>query len=94
MPTTDPSEDPSGGTGPLREAALQTSASILALQRRAQQEQAQTVALLSAVLGSMSDGLVAVDNAGAITALNPHAVAMLSLPPDMVARARWQEVQA
>ena len=94
MPTTDPSEDPSGGTGPLREAALQTSASILALQRRAQQEQAQSVALLTAVLSSMSDGLVAVDNSGAITAINPQAVAMLALPPDMVARARWAEVQA
>ncbi len=89
-----PAPEPGDGAGPLHAAALQTSASILALQRRAQQEQAQTVALLSAVLGSMSDGLVAVDNAGAITALNPHAVAMLSLPPDMVARARWQEVQA
>ena len=94
MPTTDPSEDPSGGTDSLREAALQTAASILALQRRAQQEQAQSVALLTAVLGSMSDGLVAVDNSGAITAINPQAVAMLALPPDMVARARWAEVQA
>ena len=89
-----PVTEPGQGIGPLHAAALQTSASILALQRRAQQEQAQAVALLSAVLGSMSDGLVAVDNAGAITALNPQAVAMLSLPPDMVARARWQEVRA
>ena len=90
LPATEPGE----GTGPLREAALQTSASILALQRRAQQEQAQTVALLTAVLGSMSDGLIAVDNSGAITAINPQAVAMLALPPELVARARWAEVQA
>ncbi len=86
--------DPSDDTGAMHEAALHTSASILALQRRAQQEKAQTVALLTAVLGAMSDGLVAVDNDGAITAINPQAVAILALPPEMVARARWAEVQA
>ncbi len=94
MPATNPGDGLSGDSGALREAALQTSASILALQRRAQQEQAQTVALLTAVLGSMSDGLVAVDNCGAITAINPQAVALLALPPALVARARWAEVQA
>ncbi len=89
-----PATEPSQGTNPLHAAALQTSASILALQRRAQQEQAQTVALLTAVLGSMSDGVIAVDNSGAITAVNPRAVALLSLPLELVVRARWVEVQA
>ncbi|MDO9092015.1 MAG: PAS domain-containing protein [Rubrivivax sp.] len=89
-----PVTEPSDGNGPLHAAALQTSASILALQRRAQQEQARTVALLTAVLESISDGLVAVNDGGAITAINPQAVAMLALPPAMVARARWAEVQA
>ena len=91
---TDSVEHPSDATGALHAAALQTSASILALHRRAQQEQAHTLALLNAVLGSMSDGLVAVDSSGAITAINPAAVSMLALPPDMAARARWAEVQA
>lgn len=89
-----PEAERSEDAGSLHAAALQTSASILALQRRAQQEQAQTVALLTAVLGSMSEGLVAMDVNGAITAINPQAVAMLALPPGLVARARWVEVQA
>ena len=91
---TGPDEQPSVATGALQTAALQTSVSSLALHRRAQHEQAHTLALLNAVLGSMSDGLVAVDPSGAITAINPAAVAMLALPPDMAARGRWAEVQA
>ena len=93
MPVTGPDKQASDATGALHAAALQTSASILALQRRAQHEQAHTLALLNAVLGSMSDGLVAVDSSGAITTINPAAVAMLALPPDMAARGRWAEVQ-
>ena len=89
-----PSQPPSRADGTLQVAALQTSASILSLQRRAPQEQAQTLALLNAALAAMSDGLISVDCAGTITAINPAAVALLSLSKEMVARARWVEVQA
>ena len=106
---TDPADDATHDAAiALRRAALQTSASILALQGRAQQEQrrlqaalearaseqAQTVALLGAVLGAMTDGIVAVDNAGVVTAINPRAAQMLGLPAPMLARTSWAELAA
>ena len=90
----DPDHASDDGASPLHAAALQTSASILALQRRAQQQQAQAVALLTAVLGAVSDGLIAVDNAGRITTLNAQAVALLALPAALQVGARWADVAA
>ncbi|MEO7385472.1 MAG: ATP-binding protein [Gammaproteobacteria bacterium] len=84
----------------LRRAALQTSAAILAVRRRAEQdlvtakqaleargeELARSIALLHATLESTPDGIVAMDLAGRVIASNQRFLDLWNLTPaDLVA---------
>lgn len=83
----------------LRSAALQTSTSILALQRRTEEELikskkelesraeelASSLALLKATLESTADGIVAMDLAGKVISYNAKFAAIWQLPEELLA---------
>jgi PAS domain S-box-containing protein len=82
----------------LRNAALATSASVLALQQRAEQELlhakaaleerteqlTRSFSLLSATLGSMPFGIVALDLSGNVVSYNSRYVAMWGVPRELL----------
>jgi PAS domain S-box-containing protein len=92
----------------LRNAALQTSNSILTIQRRAEEELLQakqaleerteelanSLSLLNATLESTADGIVAMDLAGRIISCNTKFAAVWGFPADVLERRDSGEMLA
>jgi len=104
------SSEKTGGKqrGRLRNVALETSKSILALQRRTEQalaqikttleersqELTQSLSLLNATLESSSNGIVVVDLAGKVISHNSRFATLWQLPAELLERRDGTELDA
>ncbi len=65
----------------LRAVAIQNAQSILAARERAERDLMHSLAMMRATLESTSDGILAVDGHGRVSAFNERFAAMWRLPP-------------
>ena len=68
----------------LRQVALENARAILAARQRAEQQLAESLALMRATLEASTDGIMAVDAAGNITHFNQHYLRLWGLTPSIL----------
>ena len=68
----------------LRQVALENARAILAARQRAEQQLAESLALMRATLEASTDGIMAVDAGGNITHFNQHYLRLWGLTPSIL----------
>ncbi|HET7671372.1 MAG TPA: ATP-binding protein [Burkholderiales bacterium] len=68
----------------LRQVALENARAILAARQRAEQQLAESLALMRATLEASTDGIMAVDADGQITHFNQHYLRLWGLTPSIL----------